>query len=179
MVNEDILRYFREGIRRGFTISRLRSELIKNKFSEKEVDEAVDELKNNSDPIRAMQKQGNKEAMQKVEQKKKALEEVKMKKLAIEKEEEQIKKSIESDIEHEDLKMVSMEIGDFKEEPMENQAQVGVKQGVDQPTVIQEPKHGGKTGLKVLFIILLIIVLGLLGVLGYVIYRFWPTIWGS
>jgi len=44
MVNEDILNYLKDGLRRGFSLRVLKDELIKNKFNLNEVNEAADLL---------------------------------------------------------------------------------------------------------------------------------------
>ncbi|NCN98663.1 hypothetical protein COU62_01665 [Candidatus Pacearchaeota archaeon CG10_big_fil_rev_8_21_14_0_10_35_219] len=44
MVNEDIVRYFEEGIKRGFSLEELKQELIRHNHSEKDVLEAINHL---------------------------------------------------------------------------------------------------------------------------------------
>lgn len=41
MANQDIVNYLKEGVSRGFSVERLKEELLKNNFPEKDVDEAI------------------------------------------------------------------------------------------------------------------------------------------
>ena len=45
MVNQDIVNYLREGQNRGFTIARLKQELVRNNFNPEDVDMAISALR--------------------------------------------------------------------------------------------------------------------------------------
>ena len=67
MVNKEIVNYLREGKRRGFTIERLKQELLKNGFNPSDVDEAVkiveenqrSNVNNKNIPVANQQSTGN------------------------------------------------------------------------------------------------------------------------